>query len=115
MADFPELTADIHGLSEASLTKTVKTVSEANYVQTRARATRARKSFNVIHPFMLLSEYQTLRTFFETTVRGASTIFNWTNINDSVTYEVRYKEDTLACTYYCPSWVRNVSFVLEEA
>ena len=114
MATYPTITALVKGMEEQSVMKTVKSESEANYVQTRSRATKRKRIFNVKYPLMLLTEYQTLRTFFEETVFGEALYFTWTNPIDSVSYTVRYKDEVLKCSYYCNLWVANVSFILEE-
>ena len=112
---YPTLISPLKGMEEWSEMKTIKTTSEANYTVTRSRTTKRRRYFKLNYPLMLLSEYQTLRTYFEGTAYGEAVSFSWTNPIDSVTYTVKYQAGTLKCTYYCNLWVKNVSFVLGEA
>ena len=94
MADFPTLPKPWE-IKETSITDTIATPFESGYVQTRSRNTRPRKRWVLAWGMLTTAQVGTLRTFFETTVRGKAGAFNWTHPFTAVVYSVRFAKDEL--------------------
>lgn len=93
--------------------KTLRSPSEAGYVVTRPLWTRSKRTFHVEYGLLSQSDYDTLKDFFESSTRGGSISFNWTNPIDGNVYVVRFVSDTLSSTMVSiGKW--QVSFELEE-
>ena len=112
--NFPTLSVNPSvGLEQDTRKKTLKSPTEDGYVITRAAWTRAKKTFLVKYNALPIADYNTLVDFFENDAKGGAEVFNWTHPVSSVTYEVRFEEDTLKAEYISPSLV-SCSFTLEE-
>ena len=95
MANFPSIEDEQLIINEVSRTDTLRTRFEAGYVQTRARFTRIPKRFELNWSRMSISDFGTLRTFYEDTVIGGAESFNWTHPISSTVYVVRFIGDEL--------------------
>lgn len=70
----------------------MRTDMEGGYVITRARHTRPpRRTWMVVYRMLTNADRALLETLWDT-VRGGSATFNWTNPQNSTTYEVRFKD-----------------------
>lgn len=89
---------------------------EGGYVISRARHTRTpRRTWKVTYKMLSNADRALLETLWDT-VRGGSATFNWTNPQNSTSYEVRFKEQ-LSFNYTGRGtnqrW--DCSFTLEQA
>jgi len=62
--------------------------SEAGYIHGRKRYTRNRKIFKRVYPGLTAADKDLLDTFIA--LVGTAIDFDWTNVVDSTTYEVRF-------------------------
>jgi hypothetical protein len=92
MNTWPSIISPDYGLSEDCYIPQIRTEFEANYVQSRRRATRAVRRWALEWSFLPESQYQTLETFFNA---NQGSIFYWTHPVTNVTYECRFSEDKL--------------------
>jgi hypothetical protein len=95
----------------------MSTKMEAGYVYTRPRFLRApRKTFKIGYQQLTDAHKAALDTFYSTTVKGGSVIFDWYNWEDLVTYAVRFKgELTFKYVGRGDYRVWDCSFTLEQA
>ena len=70
---------------------TIRSPSEAGYVQTRARFTRISQRWHVVYPALSSVDKGTLKTFETVTVLVGALAFDWTSPSDSTLYSVRFK------------------------
>jgi len=113
MASFPSSLPDpeVHGLEEDYNKTAVRTEFEAGYVQSRARFTRARRTWSKIYwTGLSSSDLSTLLTFFNT-YQGDS--FTWTHPITSVEYTVRFSCDKVNYKYVAPEYY-EVTISFEE-
>lgn len=95
----------------------MQTKLEGGYVVSRARHTRTpRKTFTSGLSRVTNADRTLLVTFWETTVKGGSVIWDWTCPQDLVVYSVRFK-GPLKWTYTGngPNQLWEVQFTLEQA
>lgn len=100
-------------LEDASL----KTTMEGGYVVSRAKHTRpARKTFHSGFTFITDADRATLETFYGTTVRGGSVVFDWQDPPSLAIYQVRFV-GPLQFKYVGRGDTRrwDVTFALEQA
>lgn len=103
----------IYDFTENTNIKVVSSESESGVKITRRRSFAAKGSWSVAWAAMPYSEYVVLKTFFNTV---AGDTFSWTNPLDSISYTVRFADDTvLPAQVVTPSKHMSVSFTLEEA
>lgn len=91
---FPTLSKDptIYNWEEGmALDPVIRGESEGGYVQTRARFTRTPWTWRLLYPALPTAD-KNLVVAHEKEMRGGSNSFTWTNIENSATYTVRYKE-----------------------
>ena len=100
-------------LEEHTQLKTLRSPTEDGYVVTRPLWTRARRVFHVNYEALPMSDWSTLKNFFETSTKGGAEEFVWTHPITNDTYNVRFLSDTLSSTTIAPDHVR-VEFDLEE-
>ena len=116
MATFPTLTTlpNISGgaFGTTNLIDVLKSETEGSYEVTRARSTRTRKVFRVSYTNLSLTDFNSLQTFYNTTVRGESIIFTWTNPEIAASHEVRFNS-VLSWTPM-ENGKKNLSFELKE-
>ena len=84
-------------LEEGINRATLRAPFEAGYEQTRAKWTRGRRFFTLGWANMKEVSFNSLLTFFGTTVQGGVTSFNWYHPSGS-SYECRFMEDELMMT-----------------
>lgn len=97
-------------LEEETIKAQLRTEFEAGYVHSRARDTRARTRWNLKWKSMSETDYQTLKSFFESNVGGS---FTWTHPVSSASYTVRFTTEVL--TGHVPlNGRREVAVGLEE-
>jgi hypothetical protein len=95
----------------------IKSEMEGGYVVSRARHTRApRRTFNVNYKAITDADRKTLETFYGTTVRGGSVIFDWTDPIDLQTWQVRFQgELTFDYAGVGVSKLWDVTFKVQQA
>jgi hypothetical protein len=86
---FPTLTAAPNSIKRDIVDNTLRSPTEAGYVQARPRTTREIYTFDV--GYILNAADLALLQTHDDTVTGSS-IFAWTNTDESVTYNVRYSK-----------------------
>lgn len=112
MPTFPTLTAiPSHPLIEQQENSVIRSEFDAGYVQTRARYTRVRKTWQVSYHFVDNSDKAALDTFVST-VNGGADSFTWVNPQDSVSYTVRFQAPPTFSYVSYGGW--DVSFKLEQ-
>lgn len=91
MLSFPILSVrPVYPIKEGrAVDPTLRSQSEAGYVQTRPRFTRVPKSFEFSYKLIPDADKNTLKTF-EESVAFTSDIFIWTHPQTSSTYNVRF-------------------------
>ena len=92
MADFPTLSSkpdSENWTEEPAVDPTIRSEFENGAVQTRTRFTDVPKKWDLIYRDMSQADKDTLKAF-EKTVGYGGDIFNWTNPQDTNTYEVRF-------------------------
>ena len=99
--------------TETTTYKTLKSPFEDGYQLTRPLWTKPKKEWHIVYKYLSDSDYQTLRDFFENSALGGAVSFNWTNPVDNMSYEVRFKEDSLKAEYVTVGYW-DVEFDLEE-
>jgi hypothetical protein len=118
---FPTLSnnrlADADGYQIEYEDPAIRTDMEGGYVVSRPRHTRTpRKTFSVKYTDLSNGDRGTLENFYMNDVRGGSMIFDWTNPQDNLVYQVRFKGG-LAFVYHGfghnQRW--DCSFKLEQA
>lgn len=110
MANWPSISPPDYGLSEDFYKPQVRTEFEGNYVQSRPRSTRAVHRWSLKWSALLESEFQTLKTFFDT---NQGTSFTWTHPLTSVSYSCRFSTDTLTSRIVVNDY-REVECSIEE-
>ena len=111
MADFPSIKAPSYGLQGETYLPQVKNEFEANYVQSRPRATRAVERWNLGWEALPEADFQTLRTFF---VANQGGLFTWTHPVTSTVYTCRFSGNGLKYSFAYPGH-RRVECPIEEA
>jgi len=112
MASYPTL-SDVpsYPLVEQVKDSVIRSDFDGGYVQTRARHTRIRKTWQIKYGNLTSADKITLAAFV-TTVQGGADSFTWVNPQDSVSYEVRFSQPPTFSLVYTDRW--NVSFSLEQ-
>ena len=99
------------GLDETTENPAISTEFGTGIVQTRARYTRMRRTWELTWANMRGADYRALRAFYGT-VYGGSLPFDWMNVKDSATYNVRFKGELKARHTVMDFWY--VSLTLEQ-
>lgn len=116
MADFPTLTKEpSFPLPEEKEDTTIKSKSEAGYVQTRRRFTRERMSFAVKYEMLPNADKDAIGDHVDGVYGGVSS-FNWTHPITGTAYVMRYdKRPKFEPVHYDgDQYLWNVDFVLNE-
>lgn len=116
MANFPTLTScQPHTDSwreQKAADPAIRSKSEGGYTKTRARYTRAPKSWKFYYAALSPADKSTLEGF-ETTVKVGSDSFTWTNPATGTSFTVRFTEPIKFSTVFGKnSWKAELS--LEE-
>ena len=112
--DFPTLSINpSFPLDETAEYRTLKSPSEDGYTITRPQWTKSKKSWHIVYKVLSNSDYTSLKTFFLDSAKGGALSFNWTNPQDSIAYEVRFKDDSLKASYIIDNYW-DVEFDLEQ-
>ena len=99
------------GLDETTEDPAISTEFGTGIVQTRARYTRMRRTWELTWANMRGADYRALRDFYASVFGGALS-FNWTNVKENATFNVRFKGDLTARHTVMDFW--NVSLTLEQ-
>lgn len=110
---FPTLSQAPVSCTTEIVDDTIKSQSEAGYVQTRPRFTRRMHKFAGIRYILEAADMALLMAHADT-VKG-STIFAWTHPTSAVTYNVRYSPQPKSEPMLNAPWLYSVEFGLEEA
>lgn len=108
--DWPEVQLP-SGLDETTEDPAISTEFGTGIVQTRARYTRIRRTWNLSWANMRGADYRALRAFYSS-VYGGSLPFNWTHWKEGQTYSVRFKGELKARHTVLDCW--SVSCTLEQ-
>jgi hypothetical protein len=111
MAVWPNISASDYGLDEEYYKPQIRTEFEGNYVQSRAKSTRARNRWALHWLYMTEAEFQTLKTFFNTN-QGLS--FTWVHPVTSVSYSCFFSVDSLKSKININGY-REVDVMIEES
>lgn len=107
---WPTIQAPSFPLEESSVKPQIKTEFESGYVQSRARATVAKRRFKLRWKAMTEANWLSLKSAFEA---DQGSTFTWTH-PVSNEYTVRYANDELSSTLFSTG-LRQVEVDLEEA
>jgi hypothetical protein len=110
MAAWPGIANPSFPLQEGDYLPQVRTEFEANYVQSRAKATRARGFWTLYWKAMTDADFATLSTFFKTNLGST---FTWTHPVTDTEYTVRFVDDRLEAQKRYPGRY-EVTVKLEE-
>jgi hypothetical protein len=110
VANWPSIANPDFGFRETVYKPQIRQESEANYVQSRPRSTRAVKRWELTWSLLSEADYQTLLAFF-TAYQGSS--FVWIHPVSAVSYTCRFSADTLESEIMTAGW-RKVSCPIEE-
>jgi hypothetical protein len=113
LGNWPSIVSPTYGTSVEHYKPQVRTEFEAGYVQTRVRATLAKKRWTARWNYMPEADYQTLETFFDTNQGGS---FNWTEPVTGASYVCRFASNSLNSTWVTrgATYYRSVEVILEE-
>ena len=91
MADFPSIReSDWKLFKQSTYKKQERTTMESGKVQSRPVHTTSKELFTIGWEWLVIADYNTLRTFFIENIGGT---FNWTHIHTDVIWTVRFTED----------------------
>ena len=101
------------GLDETTEDPSISTEFGTGIVQTRARYTRMRRTWELSWANMRGVDYRALRAFYEL-ARGGSLPFNWTHPKDRRIYNVRFKGDLKSSATATQMGCMSVKATLEQ-
>lgn len=81
-------------ITEAPEHSTLISKFENGVEQRRNKWSSALRKWTLVFKAKTQAEFETIRDFFNTK-KGAYSSFTWVNINDNVTYTVRFEKDSL--------------------
>lgn len=112
---FPTLSKAPTSFSEEKEDTTIKSKSEAGYVQTRRRFTRERMTFKVGYELLPNADKVSLFNHIDSVFGGVST-FTYVHPVSGVTYTVRYNKrpEAPVSHYDGTEYLWSTSFVLNE-
>jgi len=91
MPDFPSIReSDWKLFKQSTYKKQERTPMESGKVQSRPAHTINKELFTIGWEWLVIAEYNTLRTFFLANIGGT---FEWTHIHTDVVWTVRFSED----------------------
>lgn len=99
------------GMSEEIYLPQLKSEFEANYIQSRPRATREIRRWNLKWNAMSESNYQTLETFF---IANQGSSFTWPHPVTATNYSVRFSDDNIKSSFNNSPGYRAVEVNIEE-
>jgi len=110
MADFPSISPP-NGLQQKTVKPADRKTSAAGYTMARAKATLAKKEFQLLYNFLTKTERNTLQTFFD---GNQGLEFNWTHPETGgSTYQVVFAADDIEFSWVSPDrW--SIKFVIKE-
>ena len=112
MVTWPSITAPDQGTEEEYYKPQIKIEFEANYVQTRAQATRARHAWPSLGWSTLPeSEFQLLESFF---LANQGNSFTWTHPVTSVAYVCVFSSNYIKNKFGVPGYRTDVTCAIEE-
>ena len=95
MADFPSIATPDTIMGDTTKGGTIRSKSEAGYIQTRALYTRMTRRFDLQWGHLSAADFATLQTFYEDTAVAGAQSFNWTHPETSTVYVCRFADDDL--------------------
>lgn len=112
MASWPSIANPIFPLEGHLRREQVRSTSDAGYVHSRPKWTRARGSWTLKWTRLSASDLATLSAFF---AANAGDTFTWTHPATATTYTVRFAEDELGqYSLVSPGWY-ELTVQIEEA
>ena len=99
------------GCGEATEDPAIRSKFENGAVQTRARNTRMRGTWNLNWDYMRGADYRILKAFYKQ-MRGGALSFAWMHPTDLITYNVRFNGELKADNQSFDFW--SASATLEE-
>lgn len=110
MAAWPSIKNPDNGFEEDVYLPVVRTEFEGNYVQTRVRAGRERRRWNLSWNMMSETDYLLLDAFF---LANQGISFTWTHPKTSASYTCFFSGDSLKSRLIITGW-RSVQCSIEE-
>jgi len=110
MANWPAISPPAYGLEEEVYRPHVRSEFEVGYVQSRPRSLRSVRRWRLSWDLLSESDYQLLKTFFETYQGGS---FTWTHPVSAVQYTCRFSGDSLPSRIVAAGW-RSCECPIEE-
>ena len=107
---WPSMALPEYPLGEETNFPQVRSEFESGAVQSRPKWSRSRKVFTLHWSKMSSTDYGTLHTFF---LANQGLAITWTHPLTSVSYTVRFKDDSLKASLVTTS-LREVNLTLEE-
>jgi len=116
MADFPTLSTNpIYPLKEDREDNVIKTPFEGGYQHTRQKYSRRRRKFQISYQNLPQVDVDLLTTFFDTTLSGGATAFNWIHPATSTVVVVRFASPpSINLDYYGDEYRYSTEISLEE-
>lgn len=108
--DFPNIQLP-SGLDETTEDPAISTEFGTGIVQTRARYTRIRRTWELSWANMRGADYRALRAFY-VSVYGGALSFMWANVKDQTNYQVRFRGELKGRHTVMDCW--NVTLTLEQ-
>ncbi|HSW39593.1 MAG TPA: hypothetical protein VLL97_08900 [Acidobacteriota bacterium] len=100
------------GLEEEYYKPQLKMEFEANYGQSRPKATRGQDRWgNLGWGILEEAHYQTLKAFFSV---NQGSVFLWTHPITGVSHNCRFSADSIKSSFGFPGWRKNVQCPIEE-
>lgn len=116
MADFPVLTMlPEFPLKEDREDNVIRTPFDGGYQHTRQKYSRRRRKYTISYKNLPQTDKDTLVTFFDTTVSGGATSFNWTHPATSTVVVVRFSGPPIfSLDIYGDEYLYSTDINLEE-
>lgn len=116
MADFPSLSIlPEYPLKEDREDNVIRSSFEGGYQHTRQKYSRRRRKYQLSYKNMLQADVNLITAFFDTTVSGGATSFNWTHPATSTIVVVRFTSPpAISLDYYGDAYRYSTEISLEE-
>ncbi len=116
MADFPTLSTNPeYPLKEDREDNVIRTSFEGGYQHTRQKYSRRRRKYQISYKHLPQADVDLITAFFDTTVSGGATLFNWTHPATSTVVVVRFSAPpVITLDYYGDEYRYSTEINLEE-
>jgi phage-related protein len=110
MPDYPDIQMP-SGCEETTEDPSIRTEFESGIVQTRARFTRARRTWGLKWDYMKGADYRILRSFYDQ-MHGGALSFMWPHPTEETLFDVRFKGEIKGTSQSFDFW--SVTVTLEQ-